>query len=75
MNKTNLVFYLKIYADWRLNLDLAEPVFQRGISIDRPAVVKPSAMAVAMATPIVSIQKNNVNVSADPSEAKVLFLT
>ncbi len=71
MNKTNPIFYLKIYADWRLNLDLAEPVFRRGISTDRPAVVKPSAMAVATETPIVSIQKNNVNVSADPSEAKV----
>ena len=57
-----------------MNLNHAEPVFQPGISIDRPAVVKPSAMAVAMAMPIVSTQKSNANVSADPSAAKVWIL-
>ena len=62
---------MKIFADWRLSLDLAELVFQLGISIGRQAVVKPSAMAVVMATLTVSIRKSNANVSADLSAAKV----
>lgn len=54
-----------------MSLDLAEPVFQLGISIGRQAVVKPSAMVVVMATLTVSIRKSNANVSADLSAAKV----
>lgn len=64
-------FMVQISVDWKSNLGRAGQAFQPGIIISKIAVARPSVTADVTVTPIVSIQKNSVNASADPSVVKV----